>query len=137
MAYSKKILDPECYAIIRDKLGVGVAALPDATLDRKDGIELGETLIIEAVPDYVDLVGDDKTYLYMATIYCVVALICPQVAETILRSETLGDYRYENFPQNSGDKQKSFWDEMNAYLGKISTYVVGDSKLVEFMGGVE
>lgn len=136
MAYQNKILTDEGYqTIIRDKIGLDSVYLPDSAIDRMDGVQLAETIIIERVPDYADLQGDDSLYLKMATIYCVCALSARGFGQGTLRSEKLPDYQYENFEIDMKEKEKDFWDKVDEFLCKISTYSFPEKSVLDVVKG--
>lgn len=136
MAYQNKILTDEGYQnIIRDKIGLNSVSLPDSTIDRMDGVELAETVIIERVPDYAGLQGDDSLYLKMATVYCVCALLARGFGQGILRSEKLPDYQYENFEIDMSKKEKDLWDKVDEFLCKISTYDFPQKSILDVVKG--
>lgn len=135
MSYQNRILkEPGYHEIVRDKIGLDEASLPNTKIDRMDALELAETKIIEMVPDYASLTGDDVLYLKMAAIYCICALLANDFSQDEIRSEKLGDYQYEVFQQDMADKEKDFWVKVGENLAMISTYDIPDKKLVDFGG---
>ncbi len=138
MAYANKILKDAGYEdIIRDKLGIDSTTLPDASINRMDGVELAETMIIGRVSDYASLIEDDLLYLKMATIYCICALLAKDFTQGTLKAISIADIKYENFQQDMGEKEKDFWDKADIFLAKISTYTYESKSLVDFIGGTE
>ena len=136
MSYTNRILtEPGYQDIIRDKIGLANEVLPDSKIDRMDGVELAETIIIQRVPDYASLQGDDSLYLKMATIFCVCALLAKDFGQGILRSERLPDYQYENFQIDMQKREKDFWEKADEFLCKISTYSFPEKKLIEALAG--
>jgi len=76
MAYENLILTDSGYEdIIRDKLATDSQSLPDASINRLDGVQLAEAIIIERLPAYAALTGNDLLYLKIATIYCAAGLV--------------------------------------------------------------
>jgi hypothetical protein len=138
MAYERKILKDHGYQdIIRDKLGIDSTTLPDTSIDRMDGVELAETIMIDRVPDYAYLTGNDLLYLKIATIYCVSAILSKDLGQGTLKAISIADIKYENFQQNMADKEKDLWEKVDEFLAKISTYTYENKTLVEFVGGTE
>ena len=136
MAYENLILTDSGYEdIIRDKLATDSQSLPDASINRLDGVQLAEAIIIERLPAYAALTGNDLLYLKIATIYCAAALLANQISRGRLKSEKLPDYQYENFKEDMGKKEASCWEKADEFLAKISTYDYETQKLVEFIGG--
>lgn len=136
MSYTNRILtEPGYQDIIRDKIGLATEVLPDSKIDRMDGVELAETIIIQRVPDYSSLAGDNSLYLKMATVFCVCALLAKDFGQGILRSERLPDYQYENFQIDMKQREKDFWEKADEFLCKISTYAFPEKKLVEALAG--
>ncbi len=137
---ANKILTDAGYQdIVRDKIGLDSTVLPDATVDRMDGVELAEKVIIkrltEADLSYVTiLAGDDVLYLKMATIYCVCALLARSFGQGTLKSEKLPDYQYENFQVDMKKRDKDLWDKTDEFLCKISGYTI-DRKIVDIIEG--
>ena len=136
MAYENLILTDSGYEdIIRDKLATDSQSLPDASINRLDGVQLAEAIIIERLPAYAALTGNDLLYLKIATIYCAAALLANQISRGRLKSEKLPDYQYENFQEDMGKKEAGCWKKADEFLAKISTYDYETQKLVEFIGG--
>ena len=136
MSYSNRILTDSGYQdIIRDKIGLDSAALPDTKIDRVDGVEHAEIIIIDRVTDYASLTGDDSHYLKMATIFCVCAVLAKDFGQGKLKSEKLPDYQYENFQVDMKKRAKDFWDEVEENLAQISTYIYPVKEPLEFLEG--
>lgn len=136
MSYTNRILTEVGYQdIIRDKIGLVAEVLPDSKIDRMDGVELAETIIIQRAPDYAALIDDDLLYLRMAAIFCVCALLAKDFGQGILRSERLPDYQYENFQIDMRQREKDFWEKADEFLCKISTYSFPEKKLIEALAG--
>jgi len=136
MTYINLILTDAGYQdIIRDKLATDTSFLPDSKIDRIDGVRTAEVIIIERLPTYATLTGNDSLYLKMATIYCAAGLLAGQISRGRLKSEKLPDYQYENFQEDMGKKEADCWEKADEFLAKISTYTYETKKLVEFIGG--
>jgi len=136
MAYENLILTDSGYEdIIRDKLATDSQALSDSQINRLDGVQLAETIIVGRIPTYAALTGNDSLYLKMATIYCAAGLLAGQISRGRLKSEKLPDYQYENFQEDMGKKEADCWEKADEFLAKISTYTYETKKLVEFIGG--
>lgn len=141
MSYTNKILIDEGYqTIIRDKMGLDTTILPDSKIDRMDGVELAEKLIIvrltNASLNYSTiLAGDDALYLKMAAIYCVCGLLARGFGQGVMRSERLPDYQYENFQMDMKEREKDFWDKTDENLAKITGYTIPEKGILEFLEG--
>jgi len=119
MAYENLILTDSGYEdIIRDKLATDSQSLPDASINRLDGVQLAEAIIIERLPAYAALTGNDLLYLKIATIYCAAALLANQISRGRLKSEKLPDYQYENFQEDMGKKEAGCWEKADEFFGK-------------------
>lgn len=136
MSYSNRILTDSGYQdIIRDKIGFDLVTLPDSKIDRMDGVEHAETIIIDRITDYASLTGDDLHYLKIATIFCVCAVLANNFGQEILKSEKLPDYQYENFQVDMKKRVNDFWDDVEENLAQISTYTYPTKKPLEFLEG--
>ena len=134
------LTDPEYHGIIRDKLGLDDSVLPDTIIERMNGVELAEKVIIKRLTEAkltysTILAGEDALYLKMATIFCVCALLASDFGQGALRSEKLPDYQYENFQVDMGKKEKDFWGKADEFLCKISGYDLSSKKIVDVIKG--
>ncbi len=136
MSYENRILTDSGYQdIIRDKIGLDSIILPDSKIDRMDGVEHAETIIIDRITDYASLTGDDLHYLKIATIFCVCAVLAKDFGQGNLKSEKLPDYQYENFKIDMKEKAQDFWDKVEENLAQISTYTYPTKQPLEFLEG--
>ncbi len=134
--YENRILTDSGYQdIIRDKIGLDSITLPDSKIDRVDGVEHAEIIIIDRVTDYASLTNDDLHYLKIATIFCVCAVLANDFGQGKLKSEKLPDYQYENFQVDMKKRVKNFWDQVEENLAQISTYAYSGSEPLEFLEG--
>ncbi len=140
-AVNKILTKPEYKDIVRDKMGLDDTALPDATIEREDGVTLAEKKVINRLVA-ADLVyttileGEDALFLRMAAIYCICALLSKDDAQGKIKSEKLPDYQYENFKIDRGKRENDFWDKVDENLCSITGYTI-TKKLIDVIEGTE
>lgn len=137
---NKILIDAGYQGIVRDKMGLDTTILPDSKVDRMDGVELAEKLVILRLTDAklnysTILSGDDALYLKMGTIYCVCGLLARGFGQGVMRSEKLPDYQYENFKIDMKEREKDFWDKVDENLVKITGYTIPEKGILEFLEG--
>jgi hypothetical protein len=118
---ANKILKTTGYEVrIRSKMGVDAAYLPDADINQPDIITIAEANIIETVPDYDDLTGDDLVYLEAATVCECAILLCPSMPVRLPAREQGPSFSRDI--EVDWDKKKSKLEtDRDAYLSRIST----------------
>ncbi|MCL6459577.1 MAG: hypothetical protein K6T85_16380 [Gorillibacterium sp.] len=121
---ANKILATEKYhEEIRGRLGVGKDVLSDTDIDALSVLPIGELKVIAAVPNYVELVGDDQVYMYAAAICMVAAILAPSMAAKIKKSKKDFDFSIENQLVDWGKYSVKLFDEAYQLIELISTSV--------------
>lgn len=103
---------------IRDKLGVDVAYLPDATIEQPENITVAEANIIAQFSDYSGLEGDAKVYLEAAVVCECAQLICPSMPVRLPSKET-GPHESHDLLIDWNKKQAELEAERDGYIGKV------------------
>lgn len=119
---ANKILNTETYHDeIRGRLGVGEDIISNTDIDAPSVLPIGEAKVISSVPDYNDLVDDDKNYLYAATVCMVAAILAPSMAARFKKAKKDFDFSYENQTVNWDNVAIGLIDEAYGYIDLIST----------------
>lgn len=92
-----KILTTETYhEEVRGRLGVGEDIVSNTDIDALSVLPIAEAKVITAVPDYDELVDDDRSYVYAAAISMVAAMLAPSMTARIAKSKKDFDFSIEN-----------------------------------------
>lgn len=117
-----KILTTDTYHDeIRGRLGVGEDVISNTDIDAPSVLPIGEAKVISSVPDYNDLVDDDKNYLYAAAICMVAAILAPSMTARFKKAKKDFDFSYENQTVNWDKVAIGLIDEAYGYIDLIST----------------
>lgn len=103
---------------VRNKLGVDEAYLTDADISQPDIITVAEANIIEQVPDYASLTGNNRTWLEAATVCECAALLCPSMAARLPASEQ-GPHFTREVTVDWDKKRQELEAERDSYIAKI------------------
>lgn len=119
---ANKILTTKTYHDeIRGRLGVGEDVISDADIDALSVLPIGESRIVKAVPDYAELTGDDRTYVYAAAVCIVAAILAPSMTARIKKSKKDFDFSFENQIVDWKNYAIQLIDEAYEFIGSIST----------------
>lgn len=130
-----RILNTQTYHTeIQARLGVGADALPNVDIDAISVLPIAEARIIKAVPNYVDLTGDDANYLYAATICLVAAMLAPSMPARIKKSKKDFDFSFENQAMNWTARSIELVDEAYSMIDFISTQAGSDAPIFGVAG---
>lgn len=93
---ANKILTTETYhEEIRGRLGVGEDVVSNTDIDALSILPIAEAKVIAAVPDYAELIDDDRNYVYAAAISMVAAMLAPSMTARIAKSKKDFDFSIE------------------------------------------
>lgn len=116
-----KILATDTYHDeIRGRLGVGEDVLSNTDIDAPSVLSIGEAKVISSVPDYEDLNGDDRNYLYAAAICMVAAILAPSMQARFKKAKKDFDFSYENQVVEWDKFAIGLIDEAYGYIDQIS-----------------
>ncbi|QNR65021.1 hypothetical protein IAQ67_13890 [Paenibacillus peoriae] len=119
---ANKILITETYhEEIRGRLGVGEDVISDADIDALSVLSIGESRIVKAVPDYAELIDDDRTYVYAAAVCMVAAILAPSMTARIKKSKKDIDFSFENQTVDWKNYATQLIDEAYQFIDLIST----------------
>ncbi|MCV9947808.1 hypothetical protein [Paenibacillus sp. BT-177] len=123
---ANKILTTETYhEEIRGRLGVGEDVISDADIDALSVLSIGESRIVKAVPDYAELIDDDRTYVYAAAVCMVAAILAPSMTARIKKSKKDFDFSFENQVVDWKKYAVQLVDEAYEFIESISTVQQG------------
>lgn len=105
---------------IRLKLMVDEAYLPNSELQEPDIIDVAEAFIIDLVPGYASLEGDDKVRLEAATVCQCAIILCPSMPSRMPVREQ-GPHFTRDLEQDWDKRKKEMLNERDYYLGTIIT----------------
>ena len=123
------------YDSIRDVLGLSVAELPSAVIERTPFLPSAEAAIKERVPDYAAIVaaaGDDQTRLHAAIVYLAAAKLCDRAKNLYRSREKLGDFTAGDIDWEA--LKAECLAEYEAQVGAISTQVTPAATLLTLAG---
>jgi hypothetical protein len=108
---------------VRSILGTDSAYLPDDAIEYPECITVAEANIVEQVPDYASLVGNDKVYLEAATVCECAIQLCDAMAIRIPQREQ-GPHFTQELVVNWQKMKTDLESKRDSYLARISTIVV-------------
>jgi len=130
-----KILTSDTYHDeIRDRLGVTEDIISDTSIDAVSVLPIAEARVIESVPDYDSLTGDDSNYVYAAAICMVAAILAPSMAARIKKSKKDFDFSFENQAIDWSKRSIGLVDEAFEFIGSISTQPTSDLSIMGVSG---
>jgi len=103
---------------VRNKLGVSEAYLTDADISQPDIISVAEANIIDQVPNYASLTGNNRTWLEAATVCECAALLCPSMAARLPASEQ-GPHFTREVAVDWDKKRQELEAERDGYIARI------------------
>lgn len=131
-----KILTTDTYHDeIRGRLGVGEDVISNTDIDVPSVLPIAETKVISSVPDYNDLVDNDKNYLYAAAVCMVAAILAPSMAARFKKAKKDFDFSYENQTVDWDKVAINLIDEAYGYIDLISTVGLGISAPIIGLAG--
>lgn len=117
-----KILTTETYHDeIRGRLGVGEDVVSNTDIDALSVLPIAESKVIVAVPDYAELVDDDRNYVYAAAVCMVAAILAPSMGARIKKAKKDFDFSIENQAVDWGKRAIGLMDEAYSFIDQIST----------------
>ncbi|OMD87823.1 MULTISPECIES: hypothetical protein [Paenibacillus] len=123
---ANKILITDTYHDeVRGRLGVGEDVISDADIDALSVLPIAEAKVIKEVPDYADLVEDDRNYVYAAAVSMVAAILAPSMTARIAKSKKDFDYSIENQVVDWRAFGIQLIDDAYALIDLISTVTPG------------
>ncbi|MGG6309791.1 hypothetical protein [Paenibacillus macerans] len=133
---ANKILITDTYHDeIRGRLGIGEDVLSNADIDAPSVLPIGESKVISSVPNYEDLTGDDRIYLYAAAICMVAAIIAPSMTARFKKAKKDFDFSYENQTVNWNKLAEGLFDESYGYINEIPNSIRGSDVPVIRLAG--
>jgi len=103
---------------VRDKMGVDSPYLPDSAIAQPDIIDVAEANIIEQVPNYTELEGDNLAWLEAATVCECAVLLCPGMSVRLPKQSQGPHAKYE-IGVDWGKKKEELRAERDSYLAKL------------------
>ncbi|MEK4474346.1 hypothetical protein NSQ91_14110 [Paenibacillus sp. FSL R7-0048] len=123
---ANKILITDTYHDeVKGRLGVGEDVISDADIDALSVLPIAEAKVIKEVPDYADLVEDDRNYVYAAAVSMVAAILAPSMTARIAKSKKDFDYSIENQVVDWRAFGIQLIDDAYALIDLISTVTPG------------
>lgn len=123
---ANKILTTDVYhEEVRGRLGVGEDVISNTDIDALSVLPIAEAKVIKEVPDYADLVDDDRNYLYAAAICMVAAILAPSMTARIAKSKKDFDFSIENQIVDWRAYGIQLVDDAYAFIDLISTVIPG------------
>jgi hypothetical protein len=121
---ANKILTTETYhEEIRGCLGVGEDVISNTDIDALSVLPIAEAKVIAAVPDYTDLIDDDRNYVYAAAVSMVAAMLAPSMTARIAKSKKDFDFSIENQVVDWRARGIQLVDDAYALIDLISTVI--------------
>ncbi|MCL6605643.1 MAG: hypothetical protein K6T94_22495 [Paenibacillus sp.] len=105
---------------IRGRLGVGEDVLSDTDIDALSVLPIGEARVIASVPNYAELVDDDRNFVYAAAICMVAAILAPSMTARIKKSKKDFDFSFENQTVDWSKYAIQLVDEAYQFIDSIS-----------------
>lgn len=103
---------------IRSKLGVFEAYLPNSDIELPENITLAEANIIEQVPDYESLEGDQRVYLEASVVCECARIICSSLPSRLPVKEN-GPHEGHEINVDWSKTANDLRNERDEYIGKI------------------
>jgi hypothetical protein len=123
---ANKILTTETYhEEIRGRLGVGEDVVSNADIDAISVLPIAEAKVIAAVPNYSNLVDDDRNYVYAAAVSMVAAILAPSMTARIAKFKKDVDFSIENQAVDWRVYGIQLIDDSYALINLISTVTSG------------
>ncbi|MNC01525.1 hypothetical protein D3C75_488750 [compost metagenome] len=123
---ANKILTTDTYhEEIRGRLGVGEDVVSNTDIDALSVLPIAEAKVIKEVPDYADLVDDNRNYVYAAAVNMVAAMLAPSMQARIAKSKKDFDFSIENQAVDWRAFSIQLFDEAYALIDLISTVTPG------------
>ncbi|WP_405176348.1 hypothetical protein MHI27_11950 [Paenibacillus sp. FSL H8-0261] len=123
---ANKILTTETYhEEVRGRLGVGEDVVSNADIDAISVLPIAEAKVIAAVPNYADLVDDDRNYVYAAAVSMVAAILAPSMTARIAKFKKDVDFSIENQAVDWRVYGIQLIDDSYALINLISTVTSG------------
>lgn len=119
---ANKILTTETYhEEIRGRLGVGEDVVSNADIDALSILPIAELKVVAAVPDYAELVDDDRNCVYAAAVCMVAAILAPSMGARIKKAKKDFDFSIENQAVDWSKQAIGLIDEAYSLIDQISS----------------
>jgi hypothetical protein len=103
---------------VRDKMGVSDPYLPDSAIAQPDIIDVAEANIIEQVPNYTELEGDNLAWLEAATVCECAVLLCTGMSVRLPKQSQGPHAKYE-IGVDWDKKKAELQAERDGYLARL------------------
>lgn len=138
MAYAYKIMiHPTREEDLRSIFGVSDSVLTDSVINSLPNMPAAELKVIDAVPSYASITGNDQLKLQLAVLYYAAANCYQTVKLNVLQIETDNKTSGTRFSDLFKLKEQDLRDKAAAYLAEVTNSTMAEANQLSLFDAIK